>query len=104
MKAQGIWFSTTDPGRVLVGLNQRQKSVFDVYSIDLKSSQVTLDTVNPGNVTSWVVTARLKVGVSISKTALRLFVGFVGFVGYAKVPPTCTKPQTHVAVDCRLAC
>jgi hypothetical protein len=64
VKAQGIWFSTTYPGRVLVGLNKRQKSVFDVYCIELKSGKVTLDTVNPGNVTSWVVTPRLQVGVS----------------------------------------
>jgi hypothetical protein len=63
VKAQGIWFSATDPGRLLVGLNKRQKSVFDIYSIDVKSNQITLDTVNPGNVTSWVVNPDLQIGV-----------------------------------------
>jgi hypothetical protein len=63
VKAQGLWLSTTDPSRVFVGLNRRQKSVFDIYSLDLRSQQMTLDTVNPGNVTAWVVNPDFRIGV-----------------------------------------
>jgi hypothetical protein len=63
VKAQGLWLSTTDPSRVFVGLNRRQKSGFDIYSIDLRSQQMTLDTVNPGNVTAWVVNPDFRIGV-----------------------------------------
>ncbi|HET7136053.1 MAG TPA: S9 family peptidase [Casimicrobiaceae bacterium] len=41
------------PGRMLIGLNQRVKEVFDVYDLDLVSGKLTLVAENPGNITSW---------------------------------------------------
>ena len=64
VRVQGVWLSTAQPDRVLAGLNQRQKSVFDVYSIDLKSQKMTLHTVNPGNATTWVMDPSFDVAVS----------------------------------------
>lgn len=63
VKTQGLWLSPTNPGRVLVGLNRRSQSVFDIYSVDLRSHNITLDTVNPGNVTAWVVNPEFKISV-----------------------------------------
>ena len=42
------------PDRMLVGLNKRNKEVFDAYSLDLKSGELTLVAENPGNITSWL--------------------------------------------------
>jgi dipeptidyl aminopeptidase/acylaminoacyl peptidase len=42
------------PDRILVGLNKRNKEVFDAYKLDLKSGELTLVAENPGNITSWL--------------------------------------------------
>jgi hypothetical protein len=63
VKTQGLWLSTTDPSRIFVGLNRREKSVFDIYSVDLRSQKLTLDTVNPGNVTAWVIGPNFQISV-----------------------------------------
>ena len=41
------------PDRMLVGLNQRVKEVFDVYDLDLATGKLTLVAENPGNITAW---------------------------------------------------
>jgi dipeptidyl aminopeptidase/acylaminoacyl peptidase len=41
------------PNRMLIGLNQRVKEVFDAYELDLASGKLTLVAENPGNITSW---------------------------------------------------
>jgi len=42
------------PDQMLVGLNKRNKEVFDAYRLDLKSGELKLEAENPGNVTSWL--------------------------------------------------
>ena len=42
------------PDRMLVGLNKRNKEVFDAYNLDLKTGELTLIAENPGNITSWL--------------------------------------------------
>ena len=42
------------PNEMLVGLNLRDRRVFDVYRVDLNSGAITLDTENPGDVLGWV--------------------------------------------------
>ena len=42
------------PDRMLVGLNRRNKEVFDAYNLDLKTGELTLVAENPGNITSWL--------------------------------------------------
>jgi len=39
--------------RMLIGLNQRVKEVFDAYELDLATGRLTLVAENPGNITSW---------------------------------------------------
>lgn len=53
VKASGVVASTRFPRKVYVGLNKRDPSVFDMYSTDLDTGHLTLDTVNPGNVVAW---------------------------------------------------
>lgn len=41
------------PDTLLIQLNKRDPKVFDVYRVDLKSGELTLDTQNPGDVAGW---------------------------------------------------
>lgn len=38
------------PDTILISMNKRDKTVFDVYRLKLKTGTATLDTKNPGNV------------------------------------------------------
>jgi dipeptidyl aminopeptidase/acylaminoacyl peptidase len=49
------------PDEVLVQLNKRDKSVFDVYRLNVRTAALTLDTENPGDITNWVADATLQV-------------------------------------------
>jgi hypothetical protein len=39
----------------LQGLNKRDASVFDLYALDLTTLALTLHTVNPGDISSWLL-------------------------------------------------
>jgi dipeptidyl aminopeptidase/acylaminoacyl peptidase len=43
------------PTRVMVQMNLRDRRVFDVYRVDVKTGAVELDTQNPGDVVGWIV-------------------------------------------------
>ena len=47
------------PDTVLVELNVRDRQVFDVWRLDLRTGGLTLDTQNPGDGAAWVVDQRL---------------------------------------------
>ena len=49
------------PNTLLVQLNQRDESLFDVYRLDLTTGELTMDTENPGDVASWHADNELKV-------------------------------------------
>jgi dipeptidyl aminopeptidase/acylaminoacyl peptidase len=53
VKAQIVDALDAFPNRMLVGLNKRNKEVFDVYDLDLATGELTLVAENPGNITSW---------------------------------------------------
>ncbi|MET0344775.1 MAG: S9 family peptidase, partial [Casimicrobiaceae bacterium] len=53
VKAQIVDALDEFPDRMLVGLNQRNKEIFDVYDLDLATGNLTLVAENPGNITSW---------------------------------------------------
>jgi dipeptidyl aminopeptidase/acylaminoacyl peptidase len=53
VKAQIIDPLVEFPDRMLIGLNQRVKEVFDAYELDLATGGLTLVAENPGNITSW---------------------------------------------------
>jgi dipeptidyl aminopeptidase/acylaminoacyl peptidase len=42
------------PNELLIGWNRRDRTVSDVYRIDLEGGRAVLDTQNPGDVTAWV--------------------------------------------------
>ena len=49
------------PSEILVALNLQDRARMDVHRIDLRSGAVTLDTKNPGTVTTWAATDDLVV-------------------------------------------
>jgi dipeptidyl aminopeptidase/acylaminoacyl peptidase len=42
-----------EPGTILISTNQRDKSLLDVYRLDVERGGLVLDTRNPGNVDEW---------------------------------------------------
>lgn len=52
-RVENVFVSLHHPNQVLVGLNRRDPSVFDVHRIDLETGEVVLDTQNPGDVIAW---------------------------------------------------
>ena len=42
------------PDALLIGLNKRNKEVFDAYRLDLTTGELALAAENPGNITSWL--------------------------------------------------
>lgn len=61
IRAQGILLDKNHPNEMLVGLNLRDRRVFDLYRVDLTTGAVVVDTVNPGDVLSWITDAKFKV-------------------------------------------
>ena len=53
VRAQNILLDPKHPDQMLVGLNQRDKKVFDMFRVDLDSGESKLDTQNPGDVAGW---------------------------------------------------
>jgi dipeptidyl aminopeptidase/acylaminoacyl peptidase len=52
-RADILALEPTHPNTLLIQLNKRDPKVFDVYRINLKSGELTLDTQNPGDVAGW---------------------------------------------------
>ncbi len=61
VRASNIMLEKKFPGQMLVGLNLRDRRVFDMYRIDLASGAITLDTENPGDVLGWVTDADFQI-------------------------------------------
>lgn len=55
-----------DPEHILVEHNLRNKEVFDIYKVNLKSGKETLVAQNPGNFTAWVTdhAGRVRMGIA----------------------------------------
>ena len=53
VRAQNIITDDHSPNQLLVGLNLRDKKVFDMHRIDLATGASKLDTENPGDVQGW---------------------------------------------------
>jgi dipeptidyl aminopeptidase/acylaminoacyl peptidase len=49
------------PDELLVQLNKRDRRLFDVYRLNLRTAELTLDTENPGDVSGWTADTRLQV-------------------------------------------
>jgi len=55
VKAQNIFTNYRYPDQILVGTNQRNPKVFDMYRCYYKTGELVLDTINPGDVIGWKV-------------------------------------------------
>ncbi len=66
VKAQIVDVLDAFPDRMLVGLNKRNKEVFDVYDLDLATGELTLVAENPGNITSWGADHRGRIRYAIA--------------------------------------
>ncbi|MEI8135627.1 MAG: S9 family peptidase [bacterium] len=42
------------PDEMLIGVNKRNKEIFDVYRINVKTGELKLAAENPGNITGWI--------------------------------------------------
>lgn len=53
------------PHTILVSMNQRDRTHFDVYRLDLRTGKTTLETENPGGVVSWLADFELRVRAAL---------------------------------------
>lgn len=56
------------PNEILVQMNKRDSTLFDVYRLNLQTGQLDLDTENPGDVIGWLADHNLQVRASQSVT------------------------------------
>ena len=57
------------PNDMLIQMNKRDPTLFDVYRLNLQTAQLELDTENPGGVIGWIADHNLQVRASQSLTA-----------------------------------
>ena len=53
VRAQNVLTDSQHPGSLLVALNLRDRSAFDIYRVDLETGALTLEATNPGDVLTW---------------------------------------------------
>jgi len=61
VRAENLITDPKHPDEVLVGLNKRDPSLFDMYRLDLGSGELVLDTENPGDVVGWITDADFRI-------------------------------------------
>lgn len=66
IRAQQIMLDKKHPDEMLVGLNLRNRSLFDIYRINLKTGGLVLDTENPGDVIGWATDPDFRVRVAMA--------------------------------------
>jgi dipeptidyl aminopeptidase/acylaminoacyl peptidase len=53
VRAQNVLTDAQHPKSLLVALNLRDRSAFDMYRVDLETGAITLEATNPGDVLTW---------------------------------------------------
>jgi dipeptidyl aminopeptidase/acylaminoacyl peptidase len=61
VRATNVMLDKKFPNQMLVGLNLRDRRVFDMYRVDLTSGAIVLDTENPGDVLGWITDADFQI-------------------------------------------
>ncbi|HUC86207.1 MAG TPA: S9 family peptidase [Candidatus Acidoferrales bacterium] len=69
VRAQTIHLNLDFPNEILIDLNLRDPSVFDVYRLNLTSGALDVDTRNPGDVNAWTADAKFRVRAAQIATA-----------------------------------
>ncbi len=61
-----VALSKRKPDEMLIQMNQRNKTLFDVYRVDLKTGKLEIDTLNPGHVVGWLADEDLRVRAAMA--------------------------------------
>jgi dipeptidyl aminopeptidase/acylaminoacyl peptidase len=69
VQASIVGYEWDEPDTLLVQMNQRDESLFDVYRLDLQTRELKLDTENPGDVAAWHADHELQVRAAQIMTA-----------------------------------
>ncbi len=69
VKAEIVATDFRFPHEILIQMNKRDPSLFDVYRLNLKTGQLEVDTQNPGGVIHWVADHNLQIRASQSYTS-----------------------------------
>jgi hypothetical protein len=64
VKVQGIITNERVPRKIFFGMNKRDPTIYDMYSVNLDTREIALHTVNPGDVSSWLVDFDFELRVS----------------------------------------
>lgn len=59
VRVQNVLTNSRKPDELVVGMNRRDRHVFDMWRINLTTGAATLDTKNPGDVLAWSTDAEL---------------------------------------------
>ncbi len=68
VRAMAVAAEKAFPDELLVAMNARDRSLFDVYRLNLKTGGLVLDTENPGDVSGWDADAKLQIRGATIKT------------------------------------
>lgn len=66
VKVSGVDMDEKVPDQILVGLNKRNKALFDQHRITISTGEESLDTENPGNVLGWVSDSDFQVRAALA--------------------------------------
>ncbi|MEW6363226.1 MAG: S9 family peptidase [Acidobacteriota bacterium] len=55
--AENLMMDLNHPNEVMIGMNLRDRALYDMYRVDLTSGAVTLEATNPGDVLGWTADA-----------------------------------------------
>jgi dipeptidyl aminopeptidase/acylaminoacyl peptidase len=69
VRAQPMELDSDRPLEMLVGMNKRDKRVFDVYRVNLTTGEAKLDVENPGDVVAWTTDHDFQVRLARAPTA-----------------------------------
>lgn len=69
VKIEIIATESNYPNEMLIQMNERDSSLFDVYRLNLTTGQLELDTENPGGIFDWIADHHLQVRASLSYTS-----------------------------------
>jgi dipeptidyl aminopeptidase/acylaminoacyl peptidase len=70
IRAEGIMMDKKHPNELLVGLNLKDRRVFDQYRIDLTTGAIVLDTENPGDVLGWLTDPNFQIRGAIASSPM----------------------------------
>ena len=67
-RVEGVFLSPDFPNEMLAGLNLRDRALFDMYRLNLRTGALELDTRNPGDVSGCLADARFRVRLAVIVT------------------------------------